>query len=139
MAQTLEERIKQHEGLRLKPYKDTRGILTIGYGRNLEHVGISQEEAEILFKNDLANSESHLLHVFPWMKTQLDEARYGVVREMVFQLGLRKFCEFRMFIYYLRKENFKVAAEEMLKSRWAQQTPARVKTLARIMETGREE
>ena len=38
--------IKKHEGLSLKPYKCTAGKLTIGYGRNIEDKGISQEEAE---------------------------------------------------------------------------------------------
>ena len=48
--------IAKHEGLRLKPYKDSVGKLTIGYGRNLDDVGISQEEAEILFSADVAQA-----------------------------------------------------------------------------------
>ena len=39
--------LKEHEGRRLKPYTDTVGKLTIGYGRNLTDVGISDEEARI--------------------------------------------------------------------------------------------
>lgn len=38
--------VKSDEGLSLKPYTDTRGKLTIGYGRNLTDVGISQAEAD---------------------------------------------------------------------------------------------
>ncbi len=40
--------IKRHEGLSLKPYMDSRGFLTIGYGRNLDANGISKSEAEYL-------------------------------------------------------------------------------------------
>ena len=49
----LMESLKSQEGLRCKPYKCTSGKLTIGYGRNLEDVGISQKEAEYLFENDV--------------------------------------------------------------------------------------
>ena len=34
--------LQRHEGLRLKPYKCTAGKVSIGYGRNLEDVGISE-------------------------------------------------------------------------------------------------
>ena len=34
----LKNDIKRHEGFRSKPYKDTVGKTTIGYGRNLDDV-----------------------------------------------------------------------------------------------------
>ena len=53
----LQERIKRHEGLRLKPYKDSLGYWTIGYGHLMtakEKIafadGITKEQAEELFK-----------------------------------------------------------------------------------------
>ena len=52
-AQSLGERIKKHEGYRLTPYKDTEGILTVGYGRNLEAVPFSPAEVELMFQTDL--------------------------------------------------------------------------------------
>ena len=42
---TIEEQLILHEGLRLKPYRDTVGKLTIGVGRNLDDVGITRAEA----------------------------------------------------------------------------------------------
>ena len=39
------ERLVQHEGLRLKPYRCTAGKLTIGVGRNLEDKGLIKEGA----------------------------------------------------------------------------------------------
>ena len=41
------------EGLRLKPYTDTVGKITIGIGRNLTDVGISKEEAYALCDTDI--------------------------------------------------------------------------------------
>ncbi|HAC30701.1 MAG TPA: lysozyme, partial [Marinobacter hydrocarbonoclasticus] len=50
----LKTQLKRHEGLRLKPYLDTASSprLTIGYGRNLEDVGISRDEADFMLDND---------------------------------------------------------------------------------------
>ena len=45
---TLKEQLIRDEGTRLKPYTDTTGHLTIGFGRNLSQVGISLAEAEYL-------------------------------------------------------------------------------------------
>lgn len=47
------KQLKKHEGVELKPYKCTSNKLTIGIGRNLEDVGISEHEAEYLLMNDL--------------------------------------------------------------------------------------
>ena len=52
-SEALIKMIKRHEGLRLKPYKCTAGKTTIGYGRNLTNVGISESEALIMLKADL--------------------------------------------------------------------------------------
>ena len=41
-----------------KPYKDTVGKLTIGVGRNLDDVGIGEEEAEVLLRNDIKDAVS---------------------------------------------------------------------------------
>ena len=48
MLQDLIEDLKRDEGFRSHPYRDTVGKLTIGYGRNLDDVGISEREAEQL-------------------------------------------------------------------------------------------
>ena len=44
--------IKQEEGYKAKPYTDTAGNITIGYGTNLS-IGISKDEAELLMKHRL--------------------------------------------------------------------------------------
>ena len=45
--------LKRDEGVKLNPYKCTAGKLTIGVGRNLDDVGITEEESDMLLKNDL--------------------------------------------------------------------------------------
>ena len=44
------EQLKLDEGVKLKPYRDTAGKLTIGVGRNLDDAGISPTEADLCCK-----------------------------------------------------------------------------------------
>ena len=82
--------VKFHEGLELKPYLDSVGVLTIGYGRNLER-GITKEEAEMLLLNDLAISTKEG-ESFGFFK-DLTDNRQDVIVEMIFNLGSNKIQE----------------------------------------------
>ena len=73
--------LKLDEGLRLKPYRDTVGKLTIGIGRNLDDVGISEAEAEYLLSNDLDRTISDLDKYMLWWQT-LDTPRRRVILNM---------------------------------------------------------
>jgi lysozyme len=137
MMSTLLEMVKEHEGLRLKPYTCTAGKLTIGYGRNIEDVGISEEEATFLLNNDIRRCKREAEQwcgQILWNK--LSPNRQDVVIEMCFQLGLGTLQKFKKFKAALDALNFRQAAAEMLDSSWAQQTSKRAKTLAKLMEVG---
>lgn len=131
---TLEELLKQDEGLSLKPYKDSLGYLTIGYGRNLETMGISQATADLMLEEDCARVRQEAENFWWW--GALDEARQLIVLSMLFQLGLSKFLEFQRMIIAIRNRNYPAAAEEMRSSLWARQTPERAEKLAQWMQTG---
>ena len=89
---SLREQIKRHEGFESKPYRCTSGKLTIGYGRNLDDVGISEEEAEDLLKRDINSVYSQLVN-YQWF-ANLDKVRSGVIVNMTFNLGLRGMLKF---------------------------------------------
>ena len=52
-----------HEGLRLKPYKCTAGKITVGVGRNLDDVGITEEEAMMMLHNDMVTTVKEIVKV----------------------------------------------------------------------------
>ena len=54
------EQLKRHEGKRLFPYHCTANKLTIAYGRNLDDVGVTEEEAELMLVNDVKLSLIHI-------------------------------------------------------------------------------
>ena len=125
---------KQHEGLRLKPYRDSVGVLTIGYGRNLEDVGITREEAERMLERDLAGAYQAVA-AWEWF-ADLSPARQQVLVEMAYNLGLRRLMGFGQMLAACKSGRYQDAADEMLQSRWAGQVGARARTLAETMRRG---
>jgi len=123
------------EGLRLKPYKDTVGKLTIGIGRNLDDRGITEEEARILLGNDIKECETQVQNRLPWA-FEMDYPRYAVLINMAFNLGINGLLGFKNALVAMRAENWSVAAEEMLDSKWARQVGDRANRLVKQMETG---
>lgn len=130
----LVEQLVRDEGLRLKPYTDTAGKLTIGVGRNLTDQGITAEEARALLQADVASVRSQLQN-FSWYQG-LDPVRQGVVENMTFNLGLTRMFQFTRFLAALRLGRWEDAAEEMLKSEWRLQVGERADRLAQQIRTG---
>jgi lysozyme len=126
--------LKRDEGVRLKPYTDTVGKLTIGVGRNLTDVGISEAECETLLANDIAKCEADAER-FHWY-AGLDDARKAVVLNMIFNLGAGAFRSFTNTIKAIEAGDYQDAAERMTQSLWARQVGARAARLAQIMRTG---
>ena len=52
---------------------------------------------------------------------------------MVFQIGFSGVMKFRKMIANMQEKNWKGAADEMLDSLWAKQTPSRANRLADIV------
>jgi lysozyme len=132
---SLADQLKRDEGLRKFPYKDTVGKSTIGYGRNLEDVGISEAEAETLLANDIAIATSQLEFHFPWTMS-LDEARKGVLVNMAFNMGVAGVAQFRDTLAKIQAGEYSAAAQAMLQSKWAEQVGARAQRLSVQMESG---
>jgi lysozyme len=128
--QALVNSIAKHEGFRPHVYADTVGKLTIGYGRNLEDNGISKKEAAFLLQNDLDECiEDCRLAFRPWFDG-LSPARQNVLIEMRYNLGLRRLLGFGQMIKALREGRYDAAADQALRSRWAEQVGLRAQTLA---------
>ena len=116
----LRDDIMRDEGLRLKPYVDSVGKLTIGYGRNLDDRGISRAEAEMLCSHDIAGVILELGVAFPWWTTMPPPAHLALAN-MAFNLGLPRLKTFVKMLAALQASDFRQAAIEALDSKWATQ------------------
>lgn len=129
------EQLTRDEALRLHPYKDSVGKLTIGVGRNLDDVGISAEEAQVLLQNDVSSAKSKLTQTLPWTGS-LDDARFGVLLNMTFNMGIVGLLGFKNMLVLVQSGDYAGAAQEMLNSRWADQVGSRAYRLSIQMESG---
>lgn len=113
----LKQSIRESEALKLTVYKCPAGVWSIGYGRNLEHVGVSKNEAEILLENDLLDIKLSVEDKFNWFK-DLNDIRQNVIVEMVYNMGLGNFSKFKNTITYIKNKEYEKASKEMLNSKW---------------------
>lgn len=126
--------LKRHEGLRLKPYLCTADKLSIGFGRNLDDMGISEDEALYLLQNDIDRCYSEL-SVFNWFH-ELDQIRQEALISMLFNLGLPRLLTFKKMIARLMAKEYSQAAEEIINSLYARQVGDRANELAYMIERG---
>ena len=138
-----------HEGMRLRVYDDANGreILagdtvighpTIGIGRNVagDGLGISEDEAKYLLMGDIARLEKEIKG-WKFME-DLNEPRQAVVYDMLFNMGINRFNgdKWKNMFKAMYDQQWQVAAEEMLASRWAKQVGQRSVRLSQMMRLG---
>lgn len=165
------------EGLKLMPYEDTLGLLTIGIGRcletrglsygemiyliynlearqkrmpkdinetdpellfellvkDMEKYGITREEAFCLCRNDVYNAIADLERTLPWYQNAPGELK-EVLINMCFNMGIgnsrKGLLSFRNTLKLMQFGQYKAAADNMLKSKWARQVKRRADRLA---------
>jgi lysozyme len=146
----LAAQLMRHEGERRDrqgmhiAYRCPTGALTIGYGHNLDaepvaglgaHSRLGEDEALALLERDISQREEALGAALPFVK-ELAPARYAVLLNMCFNLGLVRLLSFRNTLADVRYGEYSSAARRMLQSRWARQVGRRAEELARQMDTG---
>ncbi len=123
--------LMRDEGLRLKPYRDSVGKLTIGYGRNLDDVGISEIESDILLDHDIRRAIADLDRSLPWWRGLPPPWQRGLAN-MAFNLGLPRLRGFKKMLAALEAGDGERAATEALDSKWAGQVGERAHRIAAL-------
>jgi len=134
----IEDQLRRDEGERLSAYQDHLGFWTIGIGRLIDSRrggGISTDESTMLLRNDIARIRVELLQRLPWF-VHLDSVRQGVLMNMAFQMGINGVMAFQDTLAKVQASDYAAAADRMLQSKWATQTPERANRLAKQMREG---
>ncbi len=132
----LRRELMASEGVRSKPYRDTVGKLTIGVGRNLDDVGLDEDEIDLLLSNDICRTIRSLDRTLPWWRKIPAEPRRRAVVEMAFNLGVRGLLGFKKMLAALMASDWPEAARQALDSKWARQVGGRAQRIAKTLETG---
>ncbi len=129
------DQLRRDEGVRLKPYKDSVGKITIGVGRNLDDVGITTDEADLLLHNDVNHAIAMLEQALPWAMN-LDEPRLGAMINLCFNMGVGGLLQFKKALAAMESGDYSGAAAEFKNSVWATQVGSRAYRLTLQIESG---
>ena len=134
----LKEMIAKHEGYEPRVYKCTNGYDTIGYGFAIKDLYMDKEVADLILDQKIREMLNRILgdkdwgNWFPEKPQKIQE----VLINMIFQIGFSGVKKFRKTIQYIKDDNFLMAGEEMLDSKWAKSdSPNRAKELSEIVKS----
>ena len=126
----VKDKIKNHEGYSSTPYKDHLGNWTIGNGILIDP--IPKDLADLMFDFHFDNGLKELRANFPWMNDSPSDV-VGVMLDLVFNLGLPRLKLFVRMLQALETQNYEMAADELLDSRYARQVKGRAIENARLL------
>jgi lysozyme len=143
LEQAATQQLRRDEGEVLHAYQDSLGYWTIGIGVLIDKKkggGITPAESEMLFVNRLRQKIGELDQRIPWWRN-LNEARQGVLLNMAYQMGVGELGKsgllgFVNTLKMVQQGAYEDAADTMLKSKWASQTPQRAQRLSEQMRSG---
>ena len=134
----LKNRQKRFEGFRQKVYWDPRGNLTGGWGHNFTDCGFPEEIAnkhkdlikiisrpltismcEKLLIWDLENAVIELSKLWGWTEfSSFGLNRQEAMKDMVFNMGIGKFREFKKMLEAIRHEEWNEAGRQIKMSKY---------------------
>ena len=134
--QLLIDELIRDEDIKLFPYPDPVGKLTIGVGHNLTDNGISLRAAMFILDEDVDNVQHDMTVSFASWFLGLDPVRQRVIMNMRFNLGPNRFRLFKRMIAAMADHDYVKAAGSMRASKWYGQVGDRSKRLESMMLTG---
>lgn len=140
LVRTATEHLEGEEGRIRSAYQDHLGYWTIGIGRLVDKRkggGLSDAEINLLLANDIAAKAEAMKDWPSWQAVSDDPVRGTALLSMCFQMGPQGLAGFKNSLALVAQKRWADAAANILKSKWAQQTPARAKRVAAMIETGK--
>lgn len=146
VTDSVKEHFKREEGWRNKAYKDHLGYPTIGVGHLLEKSTTNWAKYQNLVWTDqqiTAQLQKDIDKAVTGAKrtygSQFDTFSHNVqlaIVDNIFQMGEAGYNTFVNSIRLIKQKKWNEAADNMLKSKWARQTPARAKRITDMIRKG---
>ena len=132
------ESIKKHEGFVKHVYDDSLGIPTIGYGFAIKDLILEEDLCDEILLRKLHILGRSVMGKFPFFDSLPSDCK-SVLMEMCYQLGVTGVSKFKKALKAMDDGDWEKAADEMLDSKWAKQTPRRAKEMSDIIRSLHEE
>lgn len=135
------------EGYKEKPYIDTEGYPTVAGGIKIGPKGAAlsnytftvPREVGDVWLETFVNATISKMNANPSIVAALkacNPARRDILISMAYQMGINGLATFKNTLAMVSAGNYSGAANGMLSSLWAKQTPNRAKRHAEVMRTG---
>ena len=136
--------VKEHEGLRLDAYKDSKGFLTVGYGHLIdkgsppdiqalqEGATITKERAEKLFEQDYKEHADAAKKIPGYGKA--DEKQQAALIDLTFNMGPDWHTDFPKFTAAFKAGNYELAGAELENSKWYGDVARRAPTIVSLIK-----
>lgn len=137
------EHFKFEEGFRLCAYKDTLGYWTIGIGKLLSKdktksfKGLcwTEEQVKAEFQKSFNVAVAGAKAIFPDFNSYSANVKLALV-DMVYQMGEQGLRGFTNSVKMIKGREWSRAADNLLLSKWAKQTPSRAKRTTDLIRRG---
>lgn len=135
------------EGYRVSPYRDTEGFPTVACGIKIGPKGADMSNYVFTvprnvgdvwlqsFVDSVMNQCRNTPSIYAALQA-CNPARADILYSMCFQMGVNGLAGFKNTLVMISNSNFDGAANGMLHSLWAKQTPNRAQRHAEVMRTG---
>ena len=134
--ENLKNTLIEDEGIELKLYQCTSGKNTIGVGRNLDDRGISHETAMQMLEEDIEIVQHEIKQSINFYDGLPDIVQQAICN-LVFNMGMPRYLQFKRHLVHLRNHDFDKAADELLDSKYASQLPNRSKRVADMIRSAK--
>ena len=134
----LKKQIAKHEGYEPEVYKCPNGYDTIGYGFAIKDLYMDNEVADLILDKKIRGILVSIESNDDWNEWFWNKPKNvkEVLINMIFQIGFSGVRKFKKTIQYIKDDNFLMASEEMLDSKWAKSdSPNRAKELSEIVKS----
>lgn len=134
------KRTQGFEGLRLIPYRDTKGFWTIGFGHFLPQLGpiprsITREQAESMFDDDWAVAKAGARRLVKGFDGLSDNRKAAFV-DLCFNMGEFKFATFHKTLKAANAGNWVACGANLVDSAYAHDVGERAFLNARMLVEG---
>jgi lysozyme len=96
---------------------------------------LSPDEIEYLLANDIERVKGELADTYFWFNG-LNKARQDAMIDICFNLGLTRLRGFVKALEAMSREQFDVAADEFIDSKWAKQVGGRAVRVTEMIRSG---
>lgn len=144
MLQEVVDELKRSEGWRSRPYLCPLGYPTVGWGFRIGPQGADIKQYQFTLPQAVGDLwlrelvEQVAQRIAPQL-AGISEPRQAVLVCMAYQMGVDGLLAFKKMLAATAMGDYDTAADEMLNSRWARQTPNRARRMAEQMRTGQYE